>query len=63
MRDRAAAELQVDVRAWLTKPDGALGSTQLDESELHLQHFDHGLEIARIEAIGDVIENHGDPPL
>jgi hypothetical protein len=56
----AAAELQIDVGAGLAEPDRALGSTQLDESELCFKHFDYRFEMPAIQAIGDMIELHND---
>ena len=53
---RAAAELQIHICARLAKPNRALGSPKLDESQIRFEHFDDGLEILRIETIGDVIE-------
>jgi hypothetical protein len=50
--------LQIHIRARLAKPNRALGSPKLDESQIRFEHFDDGLEILRVESIGDVIELH-----
>jgi hypothetical protein len=58
----APAELQINVGAGLTQPNGPLRTAKLEKPEFHFQHFDDSFEIPGIETVRDVIQFHDKVP-
>ena len=51
----AAPELQIHIRPRLSQPYTPLGLAKLDKTQLHLEQFDDAIEMAMIQAVGDVV--------
>lgn len=54
----ATAELEIDIGPGLPQPHGPFGASQFHKPQLPDEHVHDGLEMTRVDPVGDIIEPH-----